>query len=518
MDIKKKMQGVAANLVGGLTGEVVVPGAEPPKDRATPPPKRKREPAPPAPAIEEPAGDFDTEITHVPDFGHPDEIEQPQTGTEQDAEPEKGDDDTILPVPRDPDSYEDGEDDTEEGEDGPKKPPLKVLIIGGVVLAVILVGFLIISAIGSGARSKIDIMPMVDIKLEERVNGYGRIRASVNEQKLMQAISEAKIPLPRDVTATDAARDIAQMTQISLSKEDGLTNGDTVDIFVDVDQTAVSNSYPGFRINGGKGIWTASELVDGTYIDPFADTAISLRVEGNSGSASAYLDVLGKGAYIYYLNYDWTPKKNLKNGDTVTVTVSPMDAKLSELGYAISGKRSREFVVGGLNEIVTDPKDIPDAYLNSMVSYAESELAKAYTAVPFQEGEDIIVTAPEITSIYFLDKADKTTAYSDWFSGLQMSNGVAVLGHFFVQDIEPVETKAEDGTVTTSNEVANTYGGYYVWIFPDMVKRPGGDYGYNQNMITQRTTSYQTENECVSWLKGEFSGFAVTKIGSNPAA
>lgn len=523
MDIKRKMQGVAGSLVGKLTGEVVEPGADPAKPTAPPPKKKPTTSVQPVKEERVPvaAPQDDVPPTHEPDFGHSVEPSVAAPHEEPSASAETGatdDGQRILPEPLDPDLF----DNEEEGEGESDRPPLhipkKAIIIGGIALAVLLAVVCVVSAIGSRAKSQISLMDMVEIKLEERVDGYGRIRAIVNEQKLAHAISQSQIPLPKDLTATEMAQGIAQLTQISLSQEEGLSNGDVVEIYADIDQTAVVNNFPGFRINGGKGNWTVSELVEGTYIDPFNDASISLRVEGNSGSASAYLDILGKGAYVYYLNYDWTPKKNLKNGDIVTVTVSPMSSKLAELGYAVSDKRAREFVVGGLNEVVTDPQDIPDTFLNSMVSYAEAELAKAYAAAPFQEGEDIVVTTPEITSIYFLDKADKSTAYSDWFSGLQMSNGVAVLGHFFIQDVEPVETKAQDGTVTTSSEVVGTLGGYYVWIFPDMVKRPGGDYGYNQGMITQRTTSYQTENECVSWLKGEFSGFAVTKIGSNPAA
>lgn len=130
---------------------------------------------------------------------------------------------------------------------------------------------------------------------------------------------------------------------------------------------------------------------------PAHDDAIGLDVTGTSGSAETTLNIKLAGPYVYYLHYDFEPKKALSNGDIVTVSIKPDDKRLADLGYGVSGVRTREFSVTGLPEPVTD---------------------------------------------YHV-------------------NGVAVLGHFFAQDIDRqyVNTDDPENPVQTVDTVLETYGG-----------------------------------------------------------
>lgn len=503
-------QRLASRLVGSLTGEKVVAG-EPPKKK----PKKTPEAAPPGqPTEAESTVEVATEEGRPedmpPDFGQKMDASTPETPPLEEA--------TAPDLPDIPDSLDSDDEESEEEDENAKKGKRKKwLIIGGAALVGIMVMAFVFGGIARGARTNINLMDAVDIQMEENVSGYGQISPTINTEKLAQLIADSKAYIPQNETTTSVAEKIVEAAKVETSKTEGIANGDEILISVTV-SPELANVIPGMNLKGGQVKWTAVDMPEGKLVDAFGPGSINLRVEGNSGAANAYLDILAKGAHVYYLNYDWSPKTGLENGDTVIVTINPMESKLSELGYVAPKERSWEYMVGGLDELVSNVSDIPNTFLNSMVSHAEAELAKDFQSVPITEGQDIVVTPPEITSIYFLDKADKSAPYSDWFNGLQMSNGIAVLGHFFVQDIEPTEVVNEDGSKTVKDEVVQTYGGYYVWIFPDMVRHTGGDYGYNQAMITKRTTSYQTENDCVAWMKGEFNGFAVTKIGSNPAA
>lgn len=494
----KFAQSAASKLIQRMTGEEVAPD-ESKVEPAAPgpiPPKRKK---PSVPAEEVPG---------------------PENEPHMDEGPENED---VPPPPDDGESPDSPNGPEDEPDEAPAKKPRnikKILMFGSIALAAVI----LISAVGGllgGSTPAIDLTKAVQLSLTEKVSGYGKLEGAIDETVLTQQIAQSGAMLPKDMTADQAAKIVMDGTYITMEPSENLSNGDQVQISIVVDQT-VRDQLPGLAVDSATMEWTADGLVEGKWFDPFAQTSIDLRIEGVSGTANAYLNVLASGAYVYYLNYDWSPKSGIKNGDTVTITINPAESKLSELGYAIPEKRTMEYPVGGLDEMVADYTAIPDTYLNSMVSHAEGKLADAYASVPYVEGQDIIVTYPEITSVYFLDKADKSTPYSDWFTGLQMSNAVAVLGHFYIQDVEPVttETPGEDGKpiVTTSNEVVGTYGGYYVWLFPDLVTKAGGDFGYNSAMITQRTTSYQTEEDCLAWMKNEFSGFAVNKIGTNPAA
>lgn len=503
-------QRLASRLVGSLTGEKVVAGESPKKKPKKAPKTASSEQS----AETEPTAEVETEEVRPedmpPDFGQQMDASDPKTTPLEGV--------TTPDLPDIPDGLDSDDEESEEEDEVAKKSKRKRwLIIGGAALVCVLMLVFIFGNIARGARASINLMDAVDIRMEENVSGYGQISPTINAEKLSQLIADSKAYIPQNETATSVAEKIVEAAQVEASKTKGIANGDEILISVTV-PPELANIIPGMDLKSGQAKWTAANMPEGKLVDAFGPGSINLRVEGNSGAANAYLDILAKGAHVYYLNYDWSPKTGLKNGDTVIVTINPMESKLSELGYVAPKERSWEYMVGGLDELVNNTSDIPNTFLNSMVSHAEAELAKDFQSVPIAEGQDIVVTQPEITSIYFLDKADKSTPYSDWFNGLQMSNGIAVLGHFFVQDVEPTEVINEDGSKTVKDEVVQTYGGYYVWIFPDMVRHTGGDYGYNQTMITKRTTSYQTENDCVAWMKGEFKGFAVTKIGSNPAA
>ena len=134
--------------------------------------------------------------------------------------------------------------------------------------------------------------------------------------------------------------------------------------------------------------------------------------------------------------------------------------------------------------------------------------------------EDSVIVAPEITSIYFLDEADKSAPYTDWFSGLSMVNGVAVLGHFFAQDIDRqyVNTDDPENPVQTVDTVLETYGGYYVWIFPNVMRTQTGTIEYDTNMIKRDTTSEQTEGDALARMKRTYVGFSFENMGTNSGA
>lgn len=497
-----KMQKLAQEAVKRLTGEEVTTGPESEAPAPEKPPVAVVPEAADPPAPER--GQEDTQ---------PDDPERDPADAQPDPDSPERDPSDDPPTDASPDqeAAEDAGVDAEDPKPRHKLP--RAVLWGGIALAVVVVLAAIWCFIPKG-NSGLDLLAVTTLKTTNNVSGYGAMAGEIDLDRLAALIADKRFPLPDGETGETAAETIIQGTDILFSPAEGLSNGDVVDVTVQPGAEVVQ-AYPALRLKTQETTYTVEGLTEGTLIDPFSPSVMTLRVEGNSGAAKAYLDIVGTGSYIYYLNYSWEPKEHIKNGDTITVTIDPATEKLAQLGYAIPEARTYEYPVGGLNEYVSDPKEIPDNYINSMVSYAEGEMARAFADVPIVEGQDIVVTPPEITSIYYLDKADKSTPYSDWFSQLQMSNAVAVLGHFFVQDVEPQETTLEDGTTTTQDAVVNTYGGYYVWLFPDVVRRPGGDYGYNQAMITTRPTSYQTESDCLAWVQKEFKGFAVTTIGSN---
>lgn len=410
-----------------------------------------------------------------------------------------------------------------DGEASEKPDKKKKMLVVFGICAVVMALTLIIPKVINGRPIKVDLSSVVALESQTGINGRGEVVFVVDESKLKAAL------FPKSTTAT--AEEMEALTQavaecIDITfpgrlapgdMNDGdmrLKNGDVITVSVGMFPEDM-NQFSSYQFHNGSFPYEVKGLMEGELVQPFSPDAIEVRVEGNDGMGQAFLTKKLTGSYSYYLNYDWAPKTGLSNGDVVTVTIAPDTDKLAELHYAIGPERSFEYVVSGLDAYVSDPADIPPQLINSMVNYAEAELTSDFHAVPMDD-LDQVVTTPEITSIYFFDKADKTNPYSDYFTGLYMNNCVMVLGHFFVQDIEEVAIEPTEGDARggTHPEVARTFGGYYAWIFPDVVKKEDGSITYNREMIKKRSTSFQTESDFLADTKSMLRDFATTQIGS----
>lgn len=373
-------------------------------------------------------------------------------------------------------------------------------------------------------QNEINLADLVVMEKLTGMNHYGEITVVVDAEKVKTTLA-ACIPDTETYTEdqlqawTDG---VVNYITLDAGKTKGLSNGDVVRVTASFDEEQ-AKAYPSIQFITGTAAITITGLPDTKTVDALTDDAIELVVSGTSGSAEANLEIKLTGSYVYYLNYDWEPKSALSNGDIVTVSINPDDQRMASLGYGVVGARTREFTVTGLPEPVPDHHNIPDTTIRSMVSYAEGDLDKEFKALYLNNGldeEDKVIIEPEITSIYFLDQANKSAPYTDWFSGLSMVNGIAVLGHFFVQDIEVeiVQTEAPESPAAPMEKVVNTYGGYYVWVFPNVVQLQNGKVEYDMNMISRYMKSYQTEGDTAAWMKSEFKGFSVENIGSNTAS
>lgn len=400
------------------------------------------------------------------------------------------------------------------------------LIIGLVAFAAIAVAIValmpqLMETFKPPVHNEIKLADMVIVEKLTGMNNYGEITVAVDRGKVQNALA-ACIPETDSYTEeqlqawTDG---IVNYISLEMGKTKGLSNGDIVRVTATFDEEQ-AKAYPSIEFITGTTAITISGLPDTKLIDALADESVELAISGTSGSGEANLNIKLVGPYVYYLNYEFEPQKGLSNGDIVTVSIKPDDQRMAALGYGVTGVRSREFTVTGLPEPVSDYRQIPDSMVRSMVSYAEGDLDKEFKALYLNNGlddEDKVVVAPEVTSIYFLDQASKTSPYTDWFSGLSMVNGIAVLGHFFVQDVEleTVQTGDPDNPTQTVENVVNTYGGYYVWVFPNVMQMQNGKVEYDMNMITRFLKSYQTESDTIAWMKTEFKGFSIENIGTN---
>ncbi len=387
---------------------------------------------------------------------------------------------------------------------------------GVVVVLVAAVALVAVSALTSSFKNR-----PVKIKLEQFIQVgeiYG-LNGSAELSYGMDMDALKYVMFGDDVEATSSdAESVAQAEKVNAlrneaiaaleksillraDKDQELSNGDVV--MIQTEYHAPSGfDLSMYNFIDGSIEYVVSDLTIGTEVDPFAKESMTISVSGLSGSAVAEVTPNSKTAYTYYLNYTWSPKSGLKNGDEVTITVSPDNAKLQERGYVVlPGNMSFTYTVEGLSEPVAEVEDIPESLVDEMVSVADGQLKKAYSALMVTD-DDVINTEPQIISAYFVDKADKSNPYVDVFSDLEMVNGLIVLGNFSVSQAQG------SGDSATTKEV----GGYYCWIIPDIVKDTNGICVYRGDGITQKAYSYDNEQDVLRDLQRNLTGFNFTQV------
>ena len=395
-----------------------------------------------------------------------------------------------------------------------KKNKTPIIIGVGILLLAAFAGMLLF---GEKTPPTLDVTNYISFSMAPNGrNGHGRIVMEMDGETFRNDLANLFCVV---INGHDF-EEIKKGINIAYSQEEGLSNGDVVSIDVTYDLSAVPSRYSnpdGYNIIGQSGSFTVEGLSDAEFVDPFSKELIDIRFSGSSGAATATIEMKSNAPYLAFMSYSVSPSKGLKNGDVVTVSIDPDVSRLSEMGYALpdSGKWTAEETVTGLNELVTDPSIIPANVINSMVQYSEAKLNENFNAIK-RDDLDQVVIAPEISTIYFFDKVDKTSPYTNYFKNLEMVNGIFVLGHFFVQDVELQTPEGSEGMESNPvPTVVNTYGGYYVWIFPNVTLTTNGDFTYDRDMVCQWPTQNQTESDCLNWAKGEFTDFAVTSIGTN---
>lgn len=382
-----------------------------------------------------------------------------------------------------------------------------VPIIGIVLLAVCLVAF-----IGLQKGNDEDAIPLLNMVTAENtgvlINGHGSLSAKITEDSALNILKPYLSSYYTIQQMRVIAAEIADTAIVSISQSQNLTNSDSVTITVTMNGGLVN--YPDLTFTSGSAAYTISGLTDAIEIKPF--DLINVSIEGNSGAATATLTINSSAKYIPFLNFSISPTKGLSNGDTVTVSIKPNTEKMLELGYTVSVDENDwiyQITVSGLSESIADVSTVSTSMINSMVAYAESDLAKNFNAITVSDSD--IVEEPNITSIYFLDKVDQKNPYTNYFKKLEMTNAIFVLGKFSATQNMSREDANENGDVIQIAD-SNVLGGYYIYIFPNLVTDADGNISYSRSMITQWPTNFQTELDCLNWIKGEFIDFAITEI------
>lgn len=393
------------------------------------------------------------------------------------------------------------------------KKPLIIGCVAAVLLLIILGG---VKSYLNSRPIKIYLSNAITFSEPEGMNGSGTISYEIDREKLRVTMFGEPVEAdPSNQEAVDNAAiyesnvknymDLVMDNIVLVCKKDSeLSNGDVVTVEARF-QTEGKDQFPRFTFIDGVSDYTVTGLEDGKSIDPFNEKNIELKITGVSGFASAELNIKKQEMYTYYLNYDFEPKTGLANGDTVTVTITPNKGKLEELGYACPSTTSKEYTVSGLNRPLESQGEITDLVLDEMYQTAERTLNNEFNSVQVDD-DDLVVETPTMSTIYYLDKVDKRTSYTDFFTGLNMINAVVVTGSYGIDTVTPPSREGEEATVVRR-------GGYYAFIFPNVFIETDGTCSYDKTAMVEKVFNYTTEAEFETWMSTEYKDFSINTIG-----
>lgn len=250
-----------------------------------------------------------------------------------------------------------------------------------LVLASVLVLLCVVLA-GCGTK-EVNLNDYVEIETKG-YNGYGNLDVDISWGKISDALKISK----KDADEYKNLRQFFNANGISytVDKKEGLSNGETVVLTWNVDESLISQ-----KTNRTIVCDDSSFVVEGLEEVPLFDAFETLEVffEGKNGKASAIISG-GREGFQYDLNMKKTIMSggnqyyNLSNGDVVVVEISigkEIEALAKEYG-SLPKEIAKEYVVSGLDENISsfadmtaeenaELEDLASWYLDNNILYSD---------------------------------------------------------------------------------------------------------------------------------------------------
>ena len=246
----------------------------------------------------------------------------------------------------------------------------------------------ILSMLLAGCGSKADPFAYIDVSYD----GYdtnGTAHVDFNEGILIETIIGNEPDDYEELGEWIAAYDeLLSNIDVSCTPSKNLSNGDTVTVTVSVFGEAQK------KIAGGEKTYQVSGLPEIQTADLFKD--IVLTYEGIvGGNTSVRLNRLTDDEVLQACNFNIEPQGNIKNGDTITVTITN-SGTLAKQYLCIPEETVKTFTVSGLDEYLTDADLLPEDQIREIIdqyvidsqkedrdfwSYGESAYYKTYFCI-----------------------------------------------------------------------------------------------------------------------------------------
>lgn len=298
------------------------------------------------------------------------------------------------------------------------------IIASGV--AVVLIGIIALFMMISGGKA-INLRDYVTITYSG-IDGKGTAYVSVDYESMASASlsSKEKSQIENgDITSvstwqTAAAGWGALYTKQSVlssaitctleDQPDGLSNGDTVTVQVDIDKDALKEV--GIKVKGKDFTDTVSGLIEVQNIDAFAD--ISVQFSGMAPNGKARVINNSRDAACMQYEYELDKSEGLSNGDTVTVTISDyyLDDIAEQTGEA-PAEMQKTYTVSGLSGYVTKLNQISNTALEQMKQEADEIIREK--AAKYCWGEESLTNWQYLGNFLQVAKPNGLTSYNNCF-------------------------------------------------------------------------------------------------------
>jgi len=295
------------------------------------------------------------------------------------------------------------------------KKPIIFVVVLILVLAAIGIGVFLISNI----KTKVELDKYISISYE----GYDTIgiaTVSFDEKQFIKDY-EKKIKMSdkfRDSYRYDELKEqgikvkdnkgaeglIYAAISYEVNSDSELSNGDTIILSWNCDDDCAAE-YFNCEFICSELSFIVEGLEEAEIVDPF--DFVEITYSGYSSLGTADVEYTGD---ISGLSFEIDNAESLSNGDTVQINLLYNDSLASETSIVDQGiilsEVSKDFIVDGLMEYITDLSLISDDAMKAMKKQAEDEIV-ANPPKGFDGGWS--VESEEYLGVYFLTKKDMTT-------------------------------------------------------------------------------------------------------------
>ncbi len=267
----------------------------------------------------------------------------------------------------------------------PKEPSkfvtfLKKHTVPVIIAAVLLVAVIGVSIFFATRPTTISLNEYVTVEYDG-YNGQGIARVDFDTDAFREdygkkiKIKGHNIP-GMDAIAAPSEFLIVTCVDGKLDKDEGLSNGDKILFQWNCDEEKAKEVFH-VKLSYDDVPFTVEGLDEADAVNPFND--LKLEFDGRAPYATVSLGYSCNEDYACMMDFNVEPNRNLKNGDTITITIEDADdpvwqeTLLESYGKTLS-ETKMTYTVEGLDEYLADISLIPDDVMATMDAKVEENI------------------------------------------------------------------------------------------------------------------------------------------------